>query len=389
MGCRKNLTKLTLAERTAFVNAVVSLKNSGGYDTFIDQHQGAMGHGHGGPAFFPWHREYILRFEKALQAIDSSVNLPYWDWTQGNLNAAGTESLIWRNELMGGPGNPASGFQLQTGPFATWGIRRNNFNIFSFPGGGGTINGFLGQLTYTQFRGVEGPHGGAHIWIGGHMGNAAIAPTDPVFFLLHCNVDRLWSVWINMHQGDAGFTPYQPAAGGPTGHNLNDTMWPWNGTTNPFGMFPWTVTPEMVRPADLLDHRALGYFYDEIDPECRPKPLKERLTKEILKERIKENFKERLPKELLKDRTPKELLKDRLPKELKENVKERSPKELKEIREVGPFIREEIRPDILTGGLSFEPDLNDTDLIQLREEMESRAREARAGGHLHTGTLGP
>ena len=103
MGCRKNLTRLTITERQAFTNAVNQLRADGNYTPFVDQHQGALGHGHGGPAFFPWHREFVLRFEHALQAIDSSVSLPYWDWTAENLNSAGTESLIWRNDFMGGP----------------------------------------------------------------------------------------------------------------------------------------------------------------------------------------------------------------------------------------------------------------------------------------------
>lgn len=383
MGCRKNVTRLTLSERQAFVNALLQLKADGGYDPYVTQHLNAMGHGHGGPAFFPWHREYLRRFEDDLQAIDSSVNLPYWDWTVENLNPAGTESLIWRDDFMGGPGDPGNNFAI-SGPFSGWGLTRNNFNPFQAPGGGGLVANRMNSLDYTTFRGIEGPHGGAHVWVGGNVGNAQIAPQDPVFWLIHTNVDRLWAEWTTRHNGQAGWVQYAPNGGGPQGHNLNDTMWPWNGTTVPVGVSPWTIVPENRRPADMLDHRVFDTFYDTIDPECRRRLPKAFLRKELIKEKevfkenAKENLKDRLPKELIKDKEiAKENLKDRGPKELKD-IREVDPKRIMEIdpkgpREVldplGPFIGEDLRPDLGGAALGLEPDL-----LRLRDELERRAQ---------------
>ena len=229
MGCRKNAAKLTPSERQKFTGAVNQLRANGGYQKYIDIHSQVGGRGHGGPAFFAWHREFILRFEQDLQAIDGDVNLPYWDWTVDNLNSAGTESLIWRNDLMGPPGNP-----VNAGPFAGWGIRRGNFNIFSSPGGGGNIANLLNVATYSAFIALERPHGSAHVFVGMDMGSVPTAVRDPVFFMLHSNVDRLWSEWIDRHQNDPGFVAYQPAAGN---QNINHDMWPWNGA-NP-AIAPW------------------------------------------------------------------------------------------------------------------------------------------------------
>jgi tyrosinase len=74
------------------------------------------------------------------------------------------------------------------------------------------------------------------------------SPSDPVFWLHHANIDRLWNQWLALY----GLT-YLPTEGGPCGpfgSNLNDPMWPYQ-------QIGLTVTP-----ADVLDTRALGYVYD-------------------------------------------------------------------------------------------------------------------------------
>lgn len=65
-------------------------------------------------------------------------------------------------------------------------------------------------------------------------------PNDPLFFLLHANLDRIWAEWELIY----GLS-YLPEEGAMHGHNLRDHM---------FGL---GVTPE-----DVLDHRSLGYRYD-------------------------------------------------------------------------------------------------------------------------------
>lgn len=41
---------------------------------------------HGWEEFLPWHRAYLYNFEKALQDIDPTVTLPYWDWAADAVN---------------------------------------------------------------------------------------------------------------------------------------------------------------------------------------------------------------------------------------------------------------------------------------------------------------
>src|SRR5262249_21707213 len=70
---------LTPDERDRFLKAVARLPLvDRGYDTYVQIHNGAIPEGHGGPAFLPWHRAFVLHLERSLQKIDPSVALPYW-----------------------------------------------------------------------------------------------------------------------------------------------------------------------------------------------------------------------------------------------------------------------------------------------------------------------
>jgi tyrosinase len=83
---------------------------------------------------------------------------------------------------------------------------------------------------------MEGnPHGSAHTSFGGSIASINTAARDPLFFLLHCNVDRLWAKWQrqNGRFNSAQAASYDSNPGNPIGHNLPDTMWPWNGITSP------------------------------------------------------------------------------------------------------------------------------------------------------------
>jgi Common central domain of tyrosinase. len=85
-------------------------------------------------------------------------------------------------------------------------------------------------------------HNQVHLWVGGDM-LVGTSPNDPVFFLHHCNVDRLWAEWQTTQR-----LPYAPVSGGPSGHNIDDVM---------------GDLPELgVTPRSMLDHHRVGYAYD-------------------------------------------------------------------------------------------------------------------------------
>jgi tyrosinase len=81
-------------------------------------------------------------------------------------------------------------------------------------------------------------HNGVHLYVGGlweEPSGASAAgtmiydtsPNDPVFWLHHANVDRLWSQWEARHPSER----YSPQSGAAQGWNGTDTMWPWHDMT--------------------------------------------------------------------------------------------------------------------------------------------------------------
>ena len=204
---RKNANTITADERNRFLNALLTVHASyDEYQKFMATHVGgsASNQAHGGAGFLPWHRAYILHLERLMQAADPDVAVHYWRFDQPAPN-------VFDDDFMGAPvpaGTGTGGFSTGfTGPnplnswtvssFAT-GINRTMG--FSPTSSSGVLSeaatlalGGAGDL-YANFQIMEGnPHGSAHGSFGGWISNITTATRDPLFFMLHCNVDHLWA----------------------------------------------------------------------------------------------------------------------------------------------------------------------------------------------------
>ena len=235
---RKNANSLTAGERDRLVAAFAKLNNQGAgrFADFRDMHTAVSSpQAHGAPGFLR-HRAYLLDLERELQNIDPSVALPYWRFDQPSPNIFTLDYF--------GVSDPIGTVQFSaTNPLQFWktdgvpGINRRPFfsTAVAPPGLLTQAQTLALGAAYAQFRGMEGnPHGSAHVSFGGFISSIPTAARDPLFFLLHCNVDRLWANWQRQF-GRFDFTvaaSYDSGAN-PIGHNLPDTMWPWNGITGP------------------------------------------------------------------------------------------------------------------------------------------------------------
>jgi tyrosinase len=318
---RKNVKFLTATERSDFVQAVLMLKNTSSpyqpalsyYDQFVSWHTNAFYcdtmAAHMGPAFCPWHRQFLLMFENALRGVSGKdITIPYWDWT----DVESTNS-VFLDDFMGGNGDPSQRNAVTGGAFrkGNWVInifdQRANYpypitylirsfgtipnqsalptfsdvstalsiNTYDASPYNSTVNpGISFRNSLEGWRSCTGEmcqdslmnpicagppsqsqmHNKVHLWVGGVVGHSDTlgtmvlngSPNDPVFWLHHANVDRLWAKWINAH-GEI----YVPVSGGPMGHNLNDMMWPYMT----YGMH--------VTPKDMLSDQKLGYKYQD------------------------------------------------------------------------------------------------------------------------------
>ena len=126
---------LSVAGRKTFTDAVLKLKEMPSpfkgyeklsyYDTFVKWHKDAFDceeqTAHMGPNFLPWHRHFLTLFEEALsKAAGEEVAIPYWDWTDPD-----STNAVFRDDFMGGNGDPEEDYALTSGPFRRGEYRLN------------------------------------------------------------------------------------------------------------------------------------------------------------------------------------------------------------------------------------------------------------------------
>lgn len=344
---RRDVADLAPGERSDFVDAVLALKSTRSpydstlsyYDQFVVWHQELsrcdpadpllrdMQMAHLGPMFLPWHRQFVVLFERALGEVSGkAIAVPYWDWTDPDSTRA-----VFSEDLMGGDGDPGERYAVTTGPFrkGRWELRVRPIGfqwassatsyitrrfgsfpdsrlpgredvrsasaapVYDVPPFGtesdtarsfrNALEGFTPPLSAPTVCGPDGVvaeaarppyelHNAVHLWVGGllppeedgaevgTMVNTTISPGDPVFFLHHAMVDRVWARWQQVH----GLDTYEPRSGYPR-NNVDDVM------------RPFEEDGIRVTPADVADTRDLGYRYGsrgrrETSPALPPDP---------------------------------------------------------------------------------------------------------------------
>ncbi len=219
---------------------------------------------HGTWFFLAWHRLFIYYFEQIVREAvvqaggSADWSLPFWDYEAGGQQA--TLPTAFRQPTLNGGHNPlfesarAPGINrgLALSPAvasATRALRCSRFVGTSQFGGG--VTG-VAQFSNDTGQVENQPHNVVHDAVGGNGGLMADpdqAAADPIFWVHHANIDRLWSIWA-----------------GPHHLNPNDTRW----TGQTFTFFDAQGRRVTRTPADVVDIIAqLGYTY-EVAPPAHP-----------------------------------------------------------------------------------------------------------------------
>jgi len=260
---------------------------------------------HGSMLFPTWHRPYVALYEQELQKqalivaqnytdqatwVDAAKKLraPYWDWATNSVPPPEVVSKTTVNILTAPDGtstdvpNPLLSYTFNpidpsfTFPFDSWpttlrsptsedpdattdvnalistlqsmqtDLTGSTYNLCLF------VNDWPAFSNHTVGDGgsasnsLEGIHDRVHGSVGGHMGDTGVAAFDPIFFLHHCNVDRILSLWEAIHFGtwvasgpaergswtipeDATIGPNTPLA---PFRNSENSYWPSSATTS-------------------------------------------------------------------------------------------------------------------------------------------------------------
>lgn len=214
MTDRKEANAMTATEQQRYVNAINTMlaDPTNPYGKMVAIHANMRHDMHGMDAtgtqrFLPWHRDYLLKFEKMLQAMDPLCFVPYFDWTASPAVPAWIRSFT-PTVFVPGQGSV---------------IVLRNASIPSTK----NITNIVNQPTYAQFTDLleQGPHNHVHTELGivngrrEAMARVEVSPSDPIFWMHHGMLDKIWADWQVAHPGQ-----------NPTLSGVSAIMDPWPET---------------------------------------------------------------------------------------------------------------------------------------------------------------
>jgi len=205
--------------------------------------------------FLPWHRMYAYFFERIIREMSGDWNftLPYWNYSILDNASLPREfrqpqhpEYRWLFRNTRNPGiNEGMPINIRDEKYVSLQPEELEIPVYQDIG---NINGFNKQLN-------ENLHGNVHVFVGTKdegMGGIPTAAGDPIFWMHHCNIDRLWASWN---------------AGGR--RNPTDDAW----LSKEFVFADERGRRVVVTVAEFSDIANVGYSYDHLEPLPRMLPV--------------------------------------------------------------------------------------------------------------------
>ncbi len=150
--------------------------------------------------FLPWHRMFVLYFEQIVRTVSgrSDFTLPYWNYTSDDPALRGILPPQFRM-----PDDPVFGslYKPNRTSLANSGQRIDA----NQPVDEMDVTGIMSKTSYTTVGAEQGfcravdssIHGRIHVLTGTsrNMGAVPYAGNDPLFWVHHSNIDRMWASW--------------------------------------------------------------------------------------------------------------------------------------------------------------------------------------------------
>lgn len=212
--------------------------------------------------FLPWHRAYLAWFEGTIRRLtgDEEWALPYWNYSDPASDRFLPPEFTVRTRTIDGQtvANPLFSDDRSPDPMPIDDVNlipalsQPNFVLRMAYGFGGVMP--------DQYPGIaeQLPHNFIHVDIGGARGemrSPATAGRDPIFWLHHSNIDRIWEMWRAL-DGSVELPDSRVATGALKSQWRSAEFW--------FGDERHPTTYAMAELEDLTNAR-MDYHYEDIE----------------------------------------------------------------------------------------------------------------------------
>eukprot|EP00808_Paulinella_micropora_P002148 g4216.t1 len=205
------------AQRAQFFNSLQQMRDNGALQRLTNFHIQAACYAHNEVAFLGWHRDFLMAFENSLRSTvgGSCLTVPYWDWEHDsdNSNNMNFDRIAVLSPFTFGNRSNVDAFsRVNVAPINTFidydeqnrgtsdtRIRRT-FDSRTISTASRVLSVIQDNNNFEDFADeLEGsPHVNLHFFYGGTMSTFG-SPGDLIFYLHHCNVDRIWAMWQVYH----------------------------------------------------------------------------------------------------------------------------------------------------------------------------------------------